>query len=248
MDKVDFEFKINNKNYNEYYAKFLLESIYADAFKDAKIVDRPDIWVECENGGIGVEVTTLLDTYYNTLKKYKKVWSKNEMTLEQIAKYVPSLLKKKIGINEHGNLILLNNEKRHSITKSLKGLEITIRTKLNKMQSYKQFESLNLFIFATNLSPDCNIGSIHEMLKSIDRSKHPNNFDTIMIFNYDTIQIYPFKIMGKPEVFPVSEETKMYCDMLAEMEQNKIANDYSEKQKQKKLKNKPQKPQEKQAE
>ena len=234
MDKVDFEFKINNKNYNEYYARYLLEGLYGDAFKDARIADRPDIWVEGENGGIGVEVTTLLDTYYNTLKKYKKVWAKKGLTLEQITRSIPSLLKNKIGINSYGNLVLIGNEKRHSISKSLKGLETTIRTKLNKMQHYRQFESLNLFIFATNLSPDCSIENIHEMLKKIDKSKYPNTFDSIMIFNYDTIQIFPFKIIGKPEIYQVNDETRLYCDKLAEIEQTRIATAYDEKQKQKK--------------
>lgn len=234
MDKVDFEYKINNKYYNEYYARYLLESLYSDAFKNAIVYDRPDIWVESENGGIGVEVTTLLDTYYNTLKKYKKAWSKQELSIEQISKSIPALLKNKIGINKHGNLILLGNQNRHSLSKSLSGLEATIRIKLNKVQDYKNFESNNLFIFATNLSPNCSPEKIFEMLKNFDKSKFKKLFDTIMIFNYDEVQVYPFSMIGKPIFFPITNETKFYCDQLANIEQERILSEYNKKQELKK--------------
>jgi len=242
MDKVDFEYKINNKHYNEYFAKYLLECIYGDAFKNAKIADRPDIWVESENGGIGVEVTTLLDTYYNTLKQYKKAWANQGLTFEQIAKVIPTILKNKIGINHHGNLILLGNGNRHSLSKSLKGLETAIKIKLNKLQDYKKFESNNLFIFATNLSPDCTVEKINKHLtkifqdksSKIEKSKHSRLFENIMIFNYNTLQIYPFENRDNPEIIPVNDEMRLYCDTLAEYEQNRIEAEYSEKQKLKK--------------
>lgn len=234
MDKVDFEFKINDKNYNEYFARFILETVYGEAFSDAKVMDRPDIWVESENGGIGVEVTTLLDIYYNTLKKYKKAWSKKGLTIEEIVKSVPSLLKNKLGINQYGNLILLNNEKRHTLAKSLKGLETTIRTKLHRLQHYKNFASLNLFIFATNLSPNCTVEKIMEMLAKIDKSKFPSVFDSIMIFNYDSIIVFPFGIDGQPEKYDLDEESINSCDKLAQEQQSRLAVEYDTRMKRKK--------------
>lgn len=231
MDKVDFEFKINNKNYNEHFAMYLLKSIYGDSFKNAKVADRPDIWIENDQGVgcIGFEITTLLDTYYNTLKKYKKAWSKMGLTIEQIAKQVPSLLKNKIGINSHGNLVLIGNEKRHTLSKSLKGLESTIISKLNKLQYYRPFQSQNLFIFATNLSPVCSTNKIQDVLKKIDQSKYKETFENIFIFNYEELQIFNFASLSSPESIPISEDVRLFCDKLAEQEQKKIETEYNKR-------------------
>ncbi len=243
MKKIDFECKINNKYYNEYYAKFLLEHFYGEVFSNARIMDRPDIWVKNSDGKecIGVEVTTLLDTYYNTLKKYKKAWSKQQKSLEEIVKSMPRILKNKVGINDYGNLVLIRGDNRHTLSKNLTGLEITIKSKLNKLQNYKPIDLINLFIFAPNLAQKFSFQKIFEMIKRIDKNHYSRIFDYIMIFNYDELQIYPYGASGEPEVYPVSDDTRYYCDKLAESEQIKMTNAYNEIQKLKKsrLKTKP---------
>ncbi len=238
MDKVDFEYKINKKFYNEYYARYLLEYFYSDIFKNAKVLDRPDVWAIDETGktkGVGVEVTTLLDSYYNTLKKYKKMWAEQKLSLEMIAKSIPTVLRNKIGINSHGNLILVGKNKGHFLSKSLIGLETTIKMKLDKLQSYKEFDLNNLFIFATNLNPDCTVEKIFEKIKQIDKSTYIRLYDYIMIFNYDTLQIYPFAETGQPKVYKVNDETKFFCNKLAEMEEKRILDEYDQHQKLKKI-------------
>lgn len=224
MDKVEFEFKINNKYYNEYYARYLLEYFFTDIFKNAKVVDRPDIWVEAEgeHKSIGVEVTTLLDTYYNTLKRYKRAWAEKGLSLEQITKVIPALLKNKVGINSHGNLILLGKNK-SSPSRSLTGLETTIKIKLEKLQGYRSFDLNNLFVFVGNLNPECTVEKIFEKIKQIKTAEYPKIFNYIMIFNYDELQVYPFSEKGLPEIYKVSEETRFFCDKLAEIEEQRIS-------------------------
>lgn len=237
MDKVDFEFRINSKFYNEHYARYLLESFFSDTFKNAEVADKPDIWVEGEGEvkGIGVEVTTLLDTYYNTLKKYRRAWADQELSLEQIAKSVPTLLRNKLGVNSHGNIILIGKNKRNSLPKSLMGIETTIKTKLEKLQFYREFDMTSLFIFATNLNPECTVDRIFETIKKIDKSAYKRLFETIMIFDYENLQIYPLAEEGTPEVYKVTDETKFFCDKLADMEEKRIMKEYNNKKAMKKF-------------
>ena len=220
MDKVDFEFKINDKAYNEPFAKYLLSYVYDKNLTASYHNDKPDIWNNYPSHG--VEVTTLTDTYYNTLSRYKRVWARKQMTLEQIVKNQPTLLQGKVGINKHGNLILLKTtEGRRTVAKSQKGLATTVAMKLRKLQSYKIFDRNDLFIFAPNLHVACTPQKIQQALSSlekftsikIDNFKHL--YDNIIIYNYTDLLIIPFKQMSAMQIIEVASEIRNICDQQA---------------------------------
>ena len=227
MDKVDFEFKINDKSYNEPFARHLLAYLYDPILANAENKDKPDIWNISSN--YGVEITTLTDTYYNTLNRYKRVWARREMTLEQIVKNQPTLLQGKLGVNKHGNLILLKTtEGRRTVAKSQKGLATTVAMKLRKLQSYRIFNRNDLFIFAPNLHVACTPQKIGQALANLEKltnikiDNFKNLYDNILIYNYTEIMIFPFKEKGVMRIIEVPSEIREKCNALATKEADKI--------------------------
>lgn len=226
MEKVDFDYKINDKVYNETFARHLLATVYDSNLKYSKSCDKPDIWNTKFSHGI--EVTTLTDTYYNTLNRYKQVWARRGMTLEQIVKHQPAILQGKLGINKYGNLILLNTtEAKHTVSINQKSIVTTITMKLRKLQNYKIFNKNDLFIFAPNLHSSCTPAIIHKCLNKIDRTtgakleRFNNIYDTIIIYTFTNLYIFPFKNGGNLSVIKVLPETCDYCDRLATIESEK---------------------------
>ena len=242
MDKVDFEFKINDKAYNESFAKYLLARVYNAGLVDSSNKDKPDIWNASQS--YGVEITTLTDTYYNTLNRYKRVWARRGMSLEQIVKNQPSLLQGKLGINKHGNLILLKTtEGKRTVAKSQKGIATTVAMKLRKLQSYKIFDINDLFIFTPNLHVACTPSKINQSLANIEKltnvklDNFKHKYNNIIVYTYNELLIFPFKSVGVMRVIPVTIADRDYCDTLATIDADKI-NMAKETKKQTKLERK----------
>ena len=232
MDKVDFEFKINQKEYNECFAKHILARVYSSAFATAKLCDKPDIW--SDKYSHGVEVTTLTDTYYNTLNRYKRIWSRRKMSLEQIVKNQPSLLQGKLGINKHGNIILINtNEGRRTVVKSQKGIASTVVLKLKKLQKYKIFEINDLFIYAPNLHVACNNNKINHAITGVQISQFTHLYNNIFVFTYDKLHVFPMKDTGAARIIDISQEDREYADKFATLAQEKANRIREEKKEQK---------------
>lgn len=227
MDKVDFEFKINDKAYNESFARHLLGEIFDGFLKRSSNKDKPDIWNNKDS--YGIEITTLTDTYYNTLNRYKRVWARKELTLEQIVKNQPSLLQGKLGINKYGNLILLKTTQgKRTVAKSQKGIATTVAMKLRKLQNYKIFNRNDLFIFAPNLHVACTPQKIQQSLENIEKLASVKLdtlkylYDNIFIYTYNQIYIYPFKDIGAMQIIDVPTDMRERCDKKATIEANKI--------------------------
>lgn len=239
MDKVDFEYKINNKDYNEPFAKELLTITINNNLKHSKNKDKPDIWSPDDK--YGIEITTLTDTYYNTLNRYKRIWAKKGLTLEQIAKGQPTILRDKLGINKYGNLILLNkSDGKRTLAKSQKGIATTVAMKLQKLQNYKIFDRNDLFIFAPNLHISCTPAKIQQSLTNIEKlsniklDKLKYFYDNVFVYSYNDLIYIPFKQAGVMQVIPITEEERNLCDEVA----SKMAKISMQKREQKKLEKK----------
>lgn len=242
MDKIDFEYKINSKDYNEPFAKELLTIAINKNLKKSKNKDKPDIW--SPDNKYGIEITTLADTYRNTLNRYKRIWAKKELTLEQIAKGQPSLLRGKLGINKYGNLILLNSsEAKRTVEKSQKDIATTVAMKLQKLQNYKIFERNDLFIFAPNLHGACSPAKIQQSLSNIEKLSNIRlgnldySYNNIFVYTYTELIYIPFTDTGVMQVIPISEEIRNDCDKMAskkseiaqkKREQKKLAKHHSQ--------------------
>lgn len=227
MDKVDFEFKINDKAYNEPFAQCLLACLYDETLASSENKDKPDIWNLGQSHGI--EITTLTDTYYNTLNRYKRVWARRQMTLEQIVKNQPTLLQGKLGVNKHGNLILLKTtEGRRTVAKSQKGIATTVAMKLRKLQSYKIFNRNDLFIFAPNLHVACTPQKIQQALSNLPKytnikvDNFKNLYDNIIVYNYTELLIVPFKQSSAMRIIEVPQEIRELCDQQATIAADKV--------------------------
>lgn len=227
MDKVDFEFKINDKAYNEPFAKHLLTQLYDKGLVHSSNKDKPDIWNNSES--YGIEITTLTDTYRNTLNRYKRVWARRNMNLEQIVKNQPTLLQGKLGINKYGNLILLKaTGGKRTVAKSQKSIATTVEMKLRKLQAYKIFNRNDLFIFAPNLHAGCTPQKIQQAITSIETltniklSALTHLYNNIIIFTYNEMIIVPFKDMGVLRIIDVPADIRDNCDKIASEEANKV--------------------------
>ena len=227
MDKVDFEFKINDKAYNEPFAQYLLACLYDETLASSENKDKPDIWNLDQSHGI--EITTLTDTYYNTLNRYKRVWARRQMTLEQIVKNQPTLLQGKLGVNKHGNLILLKTtEGRRTVAKSQKGIATTVAMKLRKLQSYKIFNRNDLFIFAPNLHVACTPQKIQQALSNLPKytnikvDNFKNLYDNIIVYNYTELLVVPFKQSSAIRIIEVPQEIRELCDQQATIAADKV--------------------------
>ena len=227
MDKVDFEFKINDKAYNEPFAKQLLTELYDKGLVHSSNKDKPDIWNNSQS--YGIEITTLTDTYRNTLNRYKRVWAKRNMNLEQIVKNQPTLLQGKLGINKYGNLILLNaTGGKRSISKSQKSIATTVEMKLRKLQTYKIFNRNDLFIFAPNLHVGCTPQKVQQAISSIetltriDLSSFNHKYNNIIVYTYNEMIIVPFKDVGVLRIINVPASIRDSCDKVATLEAEKV--------------------------
>lgn len=227
MDKVDFEFKINDKAYNEPFAKCLLACLYDETLASSENKDKPDIWNLDKSHGI--EITTLTDTYYNTLNRYKRVWARRQMTLEQVVKNQPTLLQGKLGVNKYGNLILLKTtEGRRTVAKSQKGIATTVAMKLRKLQSYKIFNRNDLFIFAPNLHVACTPQKIQQALSNLPKytnikvDNFKNLYDNVIVYNYTELLIVPFKQSSVMHIIEVPQEIRELCDQQATIAADKV--------------------------
>lgn len=236
MDKVDFEYKINSKDYNEPFAKELLTIVVNENLRKSQNRDKPDIW--SQDNKYGIEITTLTDTYRNTLNRYKRIWAKKGLTLEQITKGQPSLLRGKLGVNKYGNLILLNNsEAKRTVEKSQKGIATTVAMKLQKLQNYKIFERNDLFIFAPNLHVACSPAKIQQSLSNIEKlsniklSNFEHFYNNIFVYTYNELIYLPFTDTGVMQVIPISDDIRNACDKVA----SKKAELAEKKREQKKL-------------
>lgn len=219
MNKTDFERKINSKEYNEPFAQQLLALTIDNDLKNSTNNDRPDIWY---GDNYGIEVTTLTDTYYKTLNRYKPIWSSKNMTLEQIIHNQPLLLQGKIGINKHGNLIILKTtDGKRTVAKGQKGIASTVAMKLQKLQHYKIFDRNDLFIFAPNLHVACTPAKIQqsianiEQLTNIEVEKFQYKYDNIFVYTYDKLISIPFNLPGAMRVIEVNDEIRNICNRVA---------------------------------
>ena len=217
MDKVDFEYSLNDKIYNETFAKVLLEKLFGYRFNPDVLCDRPDIW--STDGQYGIEVTTLNDTYYNTLKRYKRMWAKQGLTLEQIVKSQPSVLAGKLGINKHGNIILINTKGgKKSTSKNQQSIASTLALKLKKLQNYKIFPKNDLFIYATNFNASTTPSKIYSAIsfmqkitgKNINSFNH--KFNNVLVFTYNELIICPLTDVGVLQVINIDNDIRTFCD------------------------------------
>lgn len=212
MDKVDFEDNLRNKEYAERYAKLLLGEVYHCKYNYAIQADKPDIQYY-GNKTEGIEVTSLSDINYNQLKRYKKTWAKNDMTLEEIVATLPTNLKGSLTVNKYGNIAFSKKSgKRHSIKKWKDEIIGSVTAKLNKLQEYKKFDENNLLIFAPTLTKDLNAEQIAEALNLIDQTKFSYVYDNILILTYNSLSVYPFKNKGKFKTYYINEKTREYCN------------------------------------
>lgn len=215
MDKVEFEYKINNKIYNEHFAKYLLSTVFDISLEKSQNADRPDILFIDKNGSYGIEVTTVIDAFYNALKRYKQVWAKSNMTLEEIIHSMPNILKGKLALNIDGSVVLRSPYNKHLTENVINKLIEMVQEKYEKLQSYEKFERNDLFVFMTNLSENIKTDKIKLVLDGIDKSNFKTTFDNVMIFNYNELQVYSQKEDGKVEVLKISNEIVDKCDKLA---------------------------------
>lgn len=224
MEKVDFEYKITDNDYAERFAKHLLTFVYNNRFKNALQTDRPDI--QCPSLSEGIEVTTLSDIYHNTLKRYRHTWSKKQLSLEKIVSNLPSVLRGNLTINRYGNVVFRkDNVRNNSLEKSKSDIISAVKIKLKKLQNYKKFNKNNLLIFATDLNIACNSDEISKALSHMDTSIYPVVYNNILIFTYDTLEIYPLKNKGKITIIGVDKNTRDTCDNLTNAQMpNKVNN------------------------
>ncbi|MBQ8425380.1 MAG: hypothetical protein IJX17_05110 [Clostridia bacterium] len=215
MDKVEFEYKINNKIYNEHFAKYLLSKVFDISLEKSKNADRPDILFIHKNESYGIEVTTVIDPFYNALKRYRQVWAKSNMTLEEITHSLPTILKGKLALNIEGNIVLRSPYNKHLTENIINKLIEMVQDKYEKLQDYEKFEKNDLFVFATNLSENINVDKIKLVLDGIDKTNFKTTFDNIIIFNYNELQIYPKNQNEEVRVIKISNETIESCDKLA---------------------------------
>ncbi|MBQ8451742.1 MAG: hypothetical protein IJ538_03085 [Clostridia bacterium] len=218
--KNDFEIAINNKCFNESYAKYLMEE-YSPEFKFAVVRDKPDIQLESRHEvgsnptpSIGIEVTTLMDTYRNALARFRRFASSSKMSIEGLASHVPTILKGIIGVNKHGNLIVLGSRGERTIKKGLSGIARTLEIKYKKLQEYEQFDENDLFIFAINLSAGCDTTTIGNLIRNFDKRKYEKRYNYIYIFTYETLQIYEAET-GKSVEVDITNETREICNARA---------------------------------
>lgn len=213
LDKLEFENKIANNEYAERFAKFLLADVYNAKFKNAKQSDRPDIQYINAKASEGMEVTSLADVYYNTLKRYKRLWGKSKLTLEEIVSVLPSILRGSLTINRYGNIVFIQSSgKNRSVKKSQQDIIATLNNKLAKLQKYKQFDKNNLLIFAPNLNIACNADRISEALKFVDKSKYNYVYDNVLVVTFDTLSVFPFKHSGRIQIYGIDKHTRESCD------------------------------------
>ena len=234
MNKLDFDYKLGVKQYNECFAKHLLEIVYDAKFLDAEQKDKPDIWDLSSSHGI--EVTTISDTYYNSLRNYKKMWSRQGFTLEQIIQHQPSLLQGKLGIDKNGQIILLNNNKdQYTVKKNKRALISTIEMKIKKYQHYKKFKHNDLFIFATSFGPDFNQNHMQSAIKNVNFRGFNQFYDNVLVFTYDKLYIYNLKEANLLNIFEVQEADIDYADSFADILYQEIekrrAQNYNDKNK-----------------
>ena len=215
MDKVEFEYKINNKIYNEHFAKYLLSTVFDLSLEKSQNADRPDILFADKNGSYGIEVTTVIDPFYNALKRYKQVWAKSNMTLEEITHSLPTILKGKLALNIDGSIVLRSPYNRHLTENVINKLIEMVQDKYEKLQDYEKFEKNDLFVFATNISENIKTDKIKLVLDGIDKTNFKTTFDNIIIFNYNELQIYPKNQSEEVRVINISNETIESCDKLA---------------------------------
>lgn len=215
MDKVEFEYKINNKVYNEHFAKYLLSTVFDLSLEKSINADRPDILFFDKNGSYGIEVTTVIDAFYNALKRYRQVWAKNNLTLEEITQSLPNILKGKLTLSIDGNIVLRSPYNRHLTDNVINKLIEMVEGKYEKLQEYKTFEKNDLFVFATSLSENISTERIKAVLDSIDKSNFKITFDNIMIFNYNELQVYSQLPEHQVKVLKISNEVIDKCDKLA---------------------------------
>ena len=215
MDRVEFEYKVNSKAYNERFAKYMLSTVFDLNLEKAHNLDRPDILFISKDYSYGVEVTTVMDTFYNALKRYKQVWAKKDMSLEEISKNVPNVLRGKLGISPEGNIVLRSPYNKRIAEGNLSELKSVVEGKLKKLQRYDKYENNDLFVFATGLGNTVPTDKIKSVIDSIDKSKYKTIFDNVIIFNYDSIQIYPQKTKDKVQVLKLDLKDIERCDRLA---------------------------------
>ena len=106
MDKL-WEDNLDDKDYNEHFAMFLLTELYDQKFDSADVADKPDIQLfsKTKNGKVGVEVTSLKDNYIGKFYLFRNQSIKNQWTIEEIAHNMPPLLKGKVSLNRQGKLM-----------------------------------------------------------------------------------------------------------------------------------------------
>ncbi len=210
MDKL-WEDNLDDKDYNEHFAMFLLTELYDQKFDSADVADKPDIQLfsKTKNGKVGVEVTSLKDNYVGKFYLFRNQSIKQQWTIEDIARNIPPLLKGKVSLNRQGKLMFYAKHRNPEyVDTELDCLQDTISTKLRKLQDYKKFNDNFLFIYATALA-GVSVDKISQKIKQA-KGKFDHSYDKIMLYTYDTLQVYNYK--NKPlEIYAITEQLHEYC-------------------------------------
>lgn len=163
-------------DWEECYAKVVLEKIYKDEFGGLKIKDRPDL--QDDDNGIGIECTVAID------KRYQEA---ENLYIDLINGKVTNSDKCKERINQLGGKIteyMLFQSGTDSSTNILDALEIKLK-KL-KQKNYKIFKHNYLLIRDSIYMREEQIEELQYLIKTI-QSKEDIRFDKIYILLNDKL-------------------------------------------------------------
>lgn len=206
----NIDHNLDNKVYNEFFAKCLLEKVLTKEYAAATIKDKPDIQLQTHDFSVGVEVTSLKDSYLGVFHRFRKVCKDKNWTMDEIKKRLPKLLKGRVRLNKWGKLIYLSTANQKFIHQELLCLKKTLEIKLAKLQSYQQFQHNHLFIYATTLS-DCKVEGIKRIMQSIKSTKYRYLYDDIILYTGETLQIYSYQKEKPVFIIGVTPEQVEYC-------------------------------------
>lgn len=163
-------------NWEECYAKVVLEKIYKDEFSRLKIKDRPDL--QDDDNGIGIECTVAID---------KKSQEAENLYIDLINNKVRNPDKCKERINQLGGKIT-EYMLFQSGTDSSANIIESVKIKLNKLNgdNYKIFKNNYLLIRDSIYMREEEIEELQYLIKTIQR-KEKLRFDKIYILLNDKL-------------------------------------------------------------
>lgn len=184
---------MQQKRYEEYFVKVILESCFPDKFVDLQISDRPDLRCGTE---IGVEVTNCMP---NKVVEAFKLWYRKAKQGEQTPPRVNERLEQLKEVEHDGTgLVWQQGTYTDNIDDSpIKHFLNAVEKKLERLNSsnadYAEMKSYELFVNSFIFIPNYQIGTVLERLQELNDK--PKRFDYIYLLTNEQ-KLLIFDMLG----------------------------------------------------